>query len=366
MLEIYHPFAINRSLKIPFEGSLPVTKTLKAAIIAANRQSARNLKKKWDKGLFAHACILHLKKTDDNLQWQTVKWEGYASESITGFLYGEDIPCSATSEYEVLAFELVLCDNDSCPCRKRVEQLKTHYPNADFSIAYAPRARHKSKECDTCHQRRPLTDFVKLWDSADGRGYTCRYCRSSRTPNYSAPIDTQVIASPQLKKPETAYDFSHLKLSIELIPSSSWYNNMRKFVTQTQWKKIRQEAILHARGKCEICGATPKSIDCHERWEYDEVNKVQTLKGFVAICKACHLVKHIGLTSILAGKGQIDMQNIIEHFMHVNNCEMDVFLEHRAYAYEQWRQRSSQDWKVDFGDYKALIPDKMLLEGWIV
>jgi hypothetical protein len=158
----------------------------------------------------------------------------------------------------------------------------------------------------------------------------------------------------------------NLKLTIELVPSTTWYNNIRKVLTQSQWNKIRKQAISESNNKCFICGSVPKSLDCHELWEYDEVNKIQTLKGFIALCKSCHLVKHIGMAGILAAQGQIDIENIIQHFMVVNNCSREVFEKHKQEAFQEWNKRSRTKWKVDFGRYKEIIPEEMLNHEWII
>ncbi|KAF5437681.1 hypothetical protein C5S35_02845, partial [Candidatus Methanophagaceae archaeon] len=33
-----------------------------------------------------------------------------------------------------------------------------------------------------------------------------------------------------------------LRLKIELVPSTSWYNNLRKYITKEDWDKIRKTA----------------------------------------------------------------------------------------------------------------------------
>lgn len=157
-----------------------------------------------------------------------------------------------------------------------------------------------------------------------------------------------------------------LNLTIELVPSDAWYHNLRKIVAPSQWKKIRADALARADGRCEICDAEAKSLDCHERWRYDEESHVLTLEGFMALCKSCHLVKYIGLAGVLASQGQLDMRNIVRHFMVVNDCSREQFETHSAQTRRVWKERSQQKWKVDFGKYKELLPSDKLAEEWVI
>ena len=195
-----------------------------------------------------------------------------------------------------------------------------------------------------------------------------------------------------------------LRLKIELVPSTSWYDNLRKYTTREDWDKIRKAAyqtapkpiyivqILHFATirqlltkikcflprkdkkykicthtssygtvcyanygyKCGICGAEGR-LNCHEIWEYDDKKHIQKLSGFVALCDMCHHVKHIGLAGILASKGKLDYEKVVEHFMKVNNCDRDAFEKHREKAFEHWRKRSSHEWQVDLGEYEDII-----------
>ena len=69
----------------------------------------------------------------------------------------------------------------------------------------------------------------------------------------------------------------------------------------------------------------------------------------------CHHVKHIGLAGILADKGELDYDELIEHFCGVNNCTKRDFEEIRDKAFEVWENRSQYEWKQDFGKYGDFI-----------
>jgi len=146
-----------------------------------------------------------------------------------------------------------------------------------------------------------------------------------------------------------------LKLTIELVPATSWYNNLRDKMRQSQWDKLRKNVYAEYEYKCGICGASEDRLNCHEIWEYDDTKHEQKLKGFIALCNMCHFVKHIGQANILAQQGRLDLEKVIEHFMEVNNCNRDTFEHHRQKAFGQWRERSLQEWLVDLGEYEDLI-----------
>lgn len=88
-----------------------------------------------------------------------------------------------------------------------------------------------------------------------------------------------------------------MKLTIELVPSTSWFSNLRSLLSSEEWDKIRRGCYKNANYKCEICsGVGPKHpVECHETWEYDEKQGIQKLIGLIALCPSCHEVKHVGL-----------------------------------------------------------------------
>ena len=152
-----------------------------------------------------------------------------------------------------------------------------------------------------------------------------------------------------------SYSEQKLKLNIELVPSTSWYDNLRKCISGYDWDKIRKKAYANASYKCEICGEkTP--LHCHERWNYDDEKLLQKLEGFEAICVNCHMIKHIGFSMHTEeGRNQFDRDELITHFCKVNNCSKNDFMRYEEEAFEIWRKRSQYQWEVDLGDYKNII-----------
>lgn len=133
-----------------------------------------------------------------------------------------------------------------------------------------------------------------------------------------------------------------LKLTIELIPQSAWNNNLRSYLTASQWNKVRKKCYSVANYRCEICdGVGPKHpVECHERWEFEE-GKVK-LVGLIALCPACHEVKHIGRAQVV-GRGNA----ALNHFMKINKATKQQAMAYISDCFMLWRKRSKQQWELD-------------------
>lgn len=145
-----------------------------------------------------------------------------------------------------------------------------------------------------------------------------------------------------------------MRLKIELVPKPLWGKNLRKNIKTTDWKKIRNECYRKANSKCDICGSKRK-LNCHEKWEYDDKKHVQKLMGFKALCPSCHLVNHYGRAIQISSEGYIDIENIIKHFMRINNVDRSTFEQHLKKAVSLFDSRSTHEWEVDYSDWLHLI-----------
>lgn len=149
-----------------------------------------------------------------------------------------------------------------------------------------------------------------------------------------------------------------LKLTVELVPQTSWYSNMRSAVSKERWDACRKQVYADGGNRCGICGATGR-LECHEIWEHDDAAHVQTLRGFIALCPLCHHVKHIGLAGIMASEGRLDYAKVVAHFMQVNRCDRAAFDAHVDAAFAQWEARSKHAWRIDLGEWESWVePDK--------
>lgn len=143
-----------------------------------------------------------------------------------------------------------------------------------------------------------------------------------------------------------------MRLNIELIPATSFFTNVRSLVTQAEWDVIRKKCYKEAGYQCEICqGKGPKwPVECHEIWNYDEDTEIQKLKGLIALCPACHEVKHFGLAQV---RGRHEQAK--KHLMKINECTETVAHGIIKHAFARWRQRNCIDWKLDTSYLKEYL-----------
>ena len=140
-----------------------------------------------------------------------------------------------------------------------------------------------------------------------------------------------------------------MKLSIELVPQTAWYANLRQFLRPKDWDFLRKRQYKLANGVCEICGDRGKKqgrrhdLECHEQWHYDDEKHIQTLTGLIALCPNCHEVIHFGLAEI-RGRGVQALQQLIR----VNDIRVpEEAIDLIKAAQREWDERSSHPWEVD-------------------
>jgi hypothetical protein len=155
---------------------------------------------------------------------------------------------------------------------------------------------------------------------------------------------------------------SELRLTIELVPQSSWLNNVRAILTSAQWNVLRGSVADAAYNLCQICGGVgPKHpVECHEIWQYNDKTGIQKLTGMLALCPNCHRVKHIGFASV---NGKYD--RAFKHFMKVNHLKKDAAEQYIEEAFRIWRDRSQRKWKLDLSILQDYGIDASNYEGKI-
>ena len=135
-----------------------------------------------------------------------------------------------------------------------------------------------------------------------------------------------------------------MRLTIELVPETSWYANVRSNVSAAAWNKIKSFCAKRAGNKCEICGGVgPKwPVECHEIWQFDDLTKTQKLIGLQSLCPNCHAVKHIGRTQAV---GNFDVA--LKHLIKVNEWDKNTATRYIEQQFEIWRERSTTSWVLD-------------------
>ncbi len=146
-----------------------------------------------------------------------------------------------------------------------------------------------------------------------------------------------------------------LILTIELVPQPCFYNNLRNKMSRPAWDKLRKQVYAQYHYSCGICQAKSVTLNCHEIWDYDDTAHIQKLNGFIALCNMCHHCKHIGYAGILAAEGKLDMNEVVAHFVHVNQCSYQEYKEHEGQAWKTWMERNKHGWTTDLGAYAHVV-----------
>lgn len=133
-------------------------------------------------------------------------------------------------------------------------------------------------------------------------------------------------------------------LYIDLVPSNTWFENLRSILKKDEWDTIRKYIYKRANNKCEICGekGLKHPVEAHERWSFDENAKIQVLMGIQALCPSCHEATHFGLAGI-RGRSESAKQ----HIMRINKWIDEEFEAHYNEAVNKWQNRSKKSWTLD-------------------
>jgi hypothetical protein len=133
-------------------------------------------------------------------------------------------------------------------------------------------------------------------------------------------------------------------LTIELVPKTSWYRNVRSNVSTAEWERLKKITFSRAGHVCEVCGGRGKKwpVECHEVFAYDDEQRVQKLVKLVALCPSCHEVKHIGLAGVRG-----NYERAVAHLSRVNGwsiADAELYIEG---CFELWHRRSRHPWQLD-------------------
>lgn len=148
-----------------------------------------------------------------------------------------------------------------------------------------------------------------------------------------------------------------MKLEIELVPSTCWFSNLRSELSTKDWGTIKHLTFTKANYVCEICSGKGHRhpVECHEIWDYDDLNHIQTLKGTIALCPNCHMVKHMGLQIHL---GRFD--KAFKHFRKINNLSVKDANDYIHNAFKIHHERSKYDWDLDVSWLTNRFPNMKL------
>lgn len=142
------------------------------------------------------------------------------------------------------------------------------------------------------------------------------------------------------------------KLTIELVPSTAWGENLRKILKKEHWDILRKASYKRARYRCECCGGkgSQHPVECHEIWQYDDELKIQKLLDLIALCPPCHQVKHFGFASLQGN--ELDVR---EHLQKVNGWSQSQTSKYVGNAFKIWEERSKFEWQLDISWLEAVF-----------
>lgn len=147
------------------------------------------------------------------------------------------------------------------------------------------------------------------------------------------------------------------KLTVELVPQTCWFSNIRSEVPGPIWDIIRRRVYKDCHYRCEICGGKgPKwPVEAHEIWVYDDINHTQTLIGMSGLCPNCHSAKHIGLAVV-----HNRFEGVFKHLLSVNSWTPEEGSSYLAAEEKKWQIRSQHQWTLYVGGLQYYLgPDYM-------
>jgi hypothetical protein len=188
--------------------------------------------------------------------------------------------------------------------------------------------------------------------SALGRGRLLAVELLEYQMNLGRPLPPSTAITPPSKRTPVATPVQlpmEPRVTVDLIPETSFFRNVRSHVTRAQWASIRAVVIARAGGRCERCLAPTDAFDCDEVWRYEGTRQI--LAGLAAVCKRCHAVKHFA-HSELRGHGL----RALRHMCKVNGWSQDQAIQHIAEAYATWEERSRIHWELDLSYLTHIAP----------
>lgn len=177
------------------------------------------------------------------------------------------------------------------------------------------------------------------WDAGARRWYA--------PPGHEAALQ-EWVASPDVPDILPGEDRTFGQgLFVDLVPDSCWFTNVRSCVTERDWGRIRRMITRRAGMACEACGASEdrdakRWLEGHERWLYDDVKRVQTLRRLICLCSDCHRATHMGFAQI-TGRGAEAFGHLV---LVTGMTEMEAD-SHITAAFDLWRSRSENAYSLD-------------------
>lgn len=129
----------------------------------------------------------------------------------------------------------------------------------------------------------------------------------------------------------------------EMLPMTTWEENLRTRLTTRQWDFLRKECYRRAGHRCEICGGPGlPQVEAHEQWSFDDDFAVQFLTGLWCLCPLCHKSFHLGYAKRLGFYSEV-----IEHMKWVNGWDNQILYRALELVKKLATERSKYHWELD-------------------
>ena len=141
----------------------------------------------------------------------------------------------------------------------------------------------------------------------------------------------------------------NIKLTLNLIPQTTWYKSVRSHIPRTKWDLIRKKIYQQANYTCEVCGINEQTyqgykkgwLHCNELWEFKDGKQILT--KLEAICRDCHLVKHFGYAN-----ASNQTEKAFKHLLKVNEWDIETGNKYIEQQFKEWEERSKVDWEINY------------------
>ena len=147
---------------------------------------------------------------------------------------------------------------------------------------------------------------------------------------------------------------------MELIPEKSWGKSLAQLLPKKDWDILRKKTYRRYNWTCQICSAYGVRVNCHERWEYNDKLKRQTLVGLVCLCDDCHNTHHWGRTIHALHEGKLSqtyIDKLRRHFCEINRCTEQDMINHIVEAGDRNLRRSRYRYKIDLSGLKRIVEE---------
>ena len=129
----------------------------------------------------------------------------------------------------------------------------------------------------------------------------------------------------------------------DMLPSTSWENNLRTQLKEAEWDRLRKFCYQAAGNTCIACGSRGEPhVEAHESWSFIESTGVQKLTNLVCLCPVCHKAKHLGFAQRMGVLPQV-----YARLMWLNDWDQSRLNAELLKAQERQAAYSARQWTLD-------------------